>query len=97
VDARAEFEISERSPKGGVKLVVQQAVGKKGKKEVTYVRQVLNCLNSAPLEFPWPTKIIPQGNQNGPCVQPQAFATVAMYGWSKSYASEIDFCQRGGG
>jgi len=26
VDARAEFEISERSPKGGVKLVVQQAV-----------------------------------------------------------------------
>ena len=26
VDARAEFEIPERSPKGGVKLVVQQAV-----------------------------------------------------------------------
>ena len=26
VDARAEFKISERSPKGGVKLVVQQAV-----------------------------------------------------------------------
>ena len=34
-------------------------VGKKGKKEEAYVRQVLNCFNSTPLEFPRPTRTIP--------------------------------------
>src|ERR1700723_3383855 len=46
-------------------------VGRKGKKEEAYVRQVLNCFNSTPLEFPWPTKIIPQGNQNNSPGQPK--------------------------
>src|ERR1700722_15812098 len=60
----------------------------KREKEETYVRQVLNCFNSTPLEFPWPTRqfpwptrIILQGNQNGPCVQAHAFATITMYSW----------------
>ena len=54
---------------------------KKREKEEMYVRPALNCFNSTPLEFPWPTRIILQGNQNSPCVQAHAFATITMYSW----------------
>ena len=47
-----------------------RGVGKKGKKEEAYVRQVLNCFNSTPLEFPWPTGTIPKGNQNNSPTKP---------------------------
>jgi len=69
LDARSEFKISQRSPKGGeagraneckvstctilpnfIDLSAEIAgVGKRGKKEEAYVRQVLSCFNSTPL------------------------------------------------
>jgi hypothetical protein len=50
-----------------IDLSAEIGIGKRGKKEEAYVRQVLNCFNSTPLA----NQDIPQGNQNNFPGQPE--------------------------